>query len=376
MAIQALPFKRVIRRSLAENLLGCPAFLMEEGGALAFGQAFHTFAAGYLLHCKALGEETDLTAVYELGRDAWARTRGLDQSRDGEFLELCQTFADRHLAGLPALEAVEKTITHDVGWALLTCTLDGIWRIDGGDPDDEPSWLLVRDWKTEQGEMEHGFQIRWYVQMLFLTMPALDSVDFEVDPVRRARPYDVITFNRGELDTWWAMTMQALREVIESPVRTPYGGMHCRDCKLRRTCANAVEPHRQRPETEQEADAALERWHRLDAAAKTEWAGLKTFYDGRDFRVVRGEEVGFMPPRKPSTKLKPVAGIRDAVKVAKAAKKAGVAELVHIGVKVDDRVKAWRALEAAELTVTELGPAEMRVRAALTRPEPTEEEIA
>src|ERR1043166_1306529 len=239
MAVHALPVKPVIRRSLAEAPPGCPRFPMEDSERLAFGQAFHTYAASYILHCQALGEESDLTAVFELARDAWARTRGLNQerciqpqdgSRDAEFFDLCHRFSEANLAGLDTLQHVEHTLTYDVGFPLLTCTLDRLDRVDAGDPDDDPTWLLVRDWKTELGEMEHGFQIRWYTQMLFLTQPGLQNVDFEVVPVRRGRPYDAITFQRGDLETWWNMVMQALQEVLESPMAPPYGGAQCENC--------------------------------------------------------------------------------------------------------------------------------------------------
>src|SRR5579859_661464 len=147
--------KPVIRRSLAEGLLSCVQFQREDGEQLAFGQALHSFIAAYTLQCQAAGEETRLTDVSRLASEAWARTHGLLQSRWQEFLDLCQHFAESRPAQLGTLMHVEHTITLDVGFAIVTCTVDRIDRTDYGDPDEEPRRIQTSDWKSERAEMDH-----------------------------------------------------------------------------------------------------------------------------------------------------------------------------------------------------------------------------
>lgn len=291
-----------IRRSLAEGLAGCPAFVMERSERLAFGQAFHRFAAAYWRHLQAISEESDLTAVGHLASDAWARTPGLLQSRWAEYIALCDRFAASHLGELDMLAAVEEPITLPIEWAMLVCTPDRIDRIDGGDPDDDATWERITDYKTEQGEMDHEFQIHWYAQMRFLTQPALQRIDLVLDLVRWGAPHDPITVERGELDAWWDTTLAALRHRLDvGPGAPPVGGPACEGCALRRTCGESLPSVAIAPATEEEADILLSEHHRLDAAAKVRWGLLEEFYRDRAPRLdVNGEEIGFLRSRKPA----------------------------------------------------------------------------
>lgn len=290
-----------IRRSMAEGLATCPAFVMERSERLAFGQAVHTFIAAYWRRLQELGEESDLTGWPALAIDAWARTPGLRQSRWQEFEGLCERFAQSHLGDLHTLAAVEEPITRHVGWAVLVCTPDRIDRLDGGDPDDEAVWERITDYKSELGEMDHEFQLHWYAQMRFLTRSALQRLDLVLDLIRWGRPHDPITVERGELDAWWDAVMQALRHRLDVGPGAPTGGPACEGCALRRTCGESLPSVALAPQTDDEADELLSEHRRLDAAAAVRWGLLDEYYRDRDPRLdVNGEEIGYLLSRKPS----------------------------------------------------------------------------
>ncbi len=298
-----LQSKPVVRRSLAEALLACSDFQREDGERLAFGVAFHDFVALYWRHLQSVREESDLTAVRGLAGKAWARTPGLLQSRFDEFMDMCERFAAMYLGELATLTDIEHTEVLDVGWAVLTCTIDRVDRRDGGDPDDDATWESIRDEKTEQGEMDHAFQIRWYVQMRFLNHPRLRRISFIINPVRLGRPDEPIDFERGDLDEWWEITLDGLRRRLETPKGNPTGGPKCYECALRATCGKALAEAREIPTTEAEADEQLAEHHRMEAAAEVRWAAQKEWYRGRDERVVGGEEVGFLLTQEPSVEV-------------------------------------------------------------------------
>jgi hypothetical protein len=293
-----------IRRSLAEGLATCPAFVMERSERLAFGQAVHTFIATYWRHLQAIGEESDLTRWTELAANAWARTPGLLQSRFREFMGLCERFVQMHLGDLRSLAAVEEPITRHVGWAVLVCTPDRIDRIDGGDPDDDATWERITDYKSELGEMDHWFQLSWYAQMRLLARPALQRLDLVLDLIRFGQPHDPITVERGELDVWWDATLRAVRHRLDAGPGAPVGGPACEGCALRRTCGESLPSMAVAPQTEEEADIVLAEHRRLDAAAKVRWGLLEEFYRDRLPRDdVNGEEIGYLETREDSFEL-------------------------------------------------------------------------
>jgi PD-(D/E)XK nuclease superfamily len=292
-----------IRRSLAEGLASCPSFVMERSERLAFGQAFHRFAAAYWRHLQAIGEETDMTGWRPLAQDAWARTPGLRQSRFAEYIGLAEKFVDTHVGELATLSEAEEPIPLNVGDMVLVCTPDRIDRLDGGDRDEDATWERITDYKTELGEMDHEFQLFWYVQMRFLTQPALERVDAVLDLVRRGWPHDPITIERGALDSWWATTLDGLRHRLAIGPGPRDGGTQCDSCALRRTCGEALTVAVAIPETDEEADALLAEHHRAKAAADARWHALETYYDGRDERVVGDEEIGYLAARKPSFRI-------------------------------------------------------------------------
>ncbi len=294
MSALSLARKPEIRRSLAEGLLACSDFQREDSERLAFGIAAHDFFALYWRHLQAVREESDLTAVRGLAGQAWARTPGLLQSRYDEFMALAERFAETHLGNLRTLVAVEETQVLDVGWAVLTCTIDRIDRIDEGDPDDDATWECIWDGKTELGEMDHEFQIKWYVQSRFLRRPRLQRISFVLDPVRLGRPDDPIDFERGQLDEWWEITLDGLRRRLATPPGNPTGNPKCYECALRTACARSLTDAREMPTTVAEADEQLAEHHRMAAGAATRWEGQRCFYEAHEPRVVQGQDVGYM----------------------------------------------------------------------------------
>jgi hypothetical protein len=300
VAEQRASRKPEVRRSLAEGLVCCPQFRMEESEALAFGQAVHTFAAAYTRHLQAAGLDSDLAMVTALSSDAWARTLGLRQERWDEFMELCDLFARSHAIRVETILTVEQPLIRDVGFAIVNCTPDRVDRLDDGDPDDDPTWLGITDYKTEEGEMDHAFQERWYVHQAFQEWPAVRWIDFAFDFLRHPCEPEVRRWVRGETDIWWETQMQALRLRLLAPDAPPRGGPACDSCALRRDCGAALTRAAAIPRSDEEADVLLEEHHRMHAGAALRWDALEAYYRGRPERVVQGEEVGWLLTRRPS----------------------------------------------------------------------------
>lgn len=291
--------KPVVRRSLAEGLLACAQFTREDGEQLAFGQALHSFIAAYTLLCQAKGEETRLIDVSRLAAEAWARTHGLKQSRWQEFLDLCQHFGETRPATLSSLLYVEHTLTIDVGWAILVCTVDRLDRYDVGDPDEAPMYIQISDWKTERAELDHDFQARWYSQMVFLTMPSVQDVVFAVHALRDWWKPEPLVFHRGALDLWWDAMLTGLKARLDVPHALPVGGPACPGCAKRYECARSTAVAGSIPENEDQADEQFQEVLRLEEAIDVRKEGLKRFYSGHAERVVNGKEIGFLTPRDP-----------------------------------------------------------------------------
>ena len=298
-ALHVMPERRIVRRSLAENLLSCVRFQREDGEMLAFGQAAHSFFAAYKLQCMATGEETRFADVDRFAAEAWARTHGLDQARYAEFMQLCERWAGGRLVNLDTLMHVEHTETLDVGFAILTGTMDEIDRADMGDADDAPTRELIVDEKTAQGEMDSSFQGMFYVQLRFANHPALQEIGWQIYPVRNRWPDETTWYRRGELDLWWKTTLEGLRDRLEHPNGEPTGCKGCTDCAIRYECPKALAVARAIPETTDQADELFQEALRMDEALAVRKQGLIEFYRGRDPRVVAGHEVGFLTPRDP-----------------------------------------------------------------------------
>jgi hypothetical protein len=194
---------------------------------------------------------------------------------------------------------VEHTVTQDVGFAVLTCTMDRLDRADAGDPDEEPTYIQISDWKTERAELDHDFQARWYAQMVFLSHPAVQLVVFAVHALRdwwKPEPY---LFQRGQLDLWWEMTLSGLKARLDVPHAAPVGGPACPSCAKRYECARSTAMAGSIPENEDQADEQFQEVLRLEEALDVRKEGLKHFYSGHAERVVNGHEIGYLTPRDP-----------------------------------------------------------------------------
>lgn len=313
----------VIRRSLAEALLSCTHYESEESEHAAFGTALHDFHAAYTNLCVEANEESRLQDIDRLAVDAFWLRGGVDPGRLDEFKSLCDHFARTRLMRPATFMSVEQTLTLDVGWAILTCTVDRMDRMDNGDRDDPATEVLITDRKTEwpgyqtvevEGEdgalderrqtERHPFQMNWYVQERFLTMPSLSRVGFFFDYVRVGHyPENVTWFERGELDPWWADVLKGLQKKLAGPKGQPTGGNACQFCRNRRDCPMAISAAATAPTTPAEADQQLEEQLRLEEAIKLRKSQLKAFYADRDPRVAIGHEVGFQAPREKSFKV-------------------------------------------------------------------------
>jgi hypothetical protein len=305
------PEKPVIRRSFAESLLTCTTYEGSDSEAASFGSAFHGFHAAWTLRCQQLGTDyLDPEDIRRLAASAFDEQRGISQARREEFLDLCRDFSNTHTAELAKLIAVEKTLTHDIGWALLTCTVDRLDRTDGGDPDDEPTSLRIIDRKSgfadAFGKVSHEFQAQWYVQMAFLNYPSAKEVAWELDPVRSSMPQEPVVWRRGDLDEWWVETLNRVSDAYDlwaSGRGRPQGGPACQFCAKRYSCAMSIEPWRSAPENDDQAEEQFGDLIRLTEALTVRKKALEAYFSDRTPAVWAGHEVGWLQPREPSFRV-------------------------------------------------------------------------
>lgn len=297
----------IVRRSEGESLIACPAYVGEESEAAAFGTAFHEFAAAYQTYCANTGEETAWTEIDRLASKHFFETGGVTPNRLDEYKTLCDQWARTRLMDLNTLLLVEHTITWTLEWAILRCTIDRVDRLDDGDPDDDPAWLKVTDWKTEYPDVDHTFQIRWYCQMLFLNHPSVQRIDFQIDHVRwNRRQGDAMTFMRGQLDDWWSEILPQVERRYKERAgghAQARGGSACTYCALRYTCPKAIASARIIPENDDQADELLQETVRFAEGLSLGKEALKTYYSTREARVVDGIEVGNLEPREASFRV-------------------------------------------------------------------------
>jgi hypothetical protein len=303
LAVNVVNDRPIIRRSLAESLLACPQFQMDDGEQLAFGTSLHAFIAAYTLLCKSSGEETRFTDVSRLASEAWARTPGLLQSRYAEFMDLCDHFAETRPAELQTLMHVEHTLTHDIGWALLTCTVDRMDRTDFGDPDEAPISIQISDWKSERAEADHDFQGRFYSQMAFLAFPSVMDVVFAVHALRDWWKPEPAIFHRGQLDLWWRTTLAGLQARLATPNAAPVGGPACPSCAKRYECSKATAAARLIPENDDQATEILQDRLRMAEGVSVIDDALKLYLSGRPELIAAGHEVGYLRTREESFKV-------------------------------------------------------------------------
>lgn len=285
-----------IRRSRAQGKIACEGFQLEENERLARGTAVHRFIHRWTGFAEGAGREPDYAEARELAKGAWADTPGLDTFDYEDFMDLCQRYAQSHLADLDTLIGYEQTLKLDVGWAVLTCTYDRLDRFREDDPDD-PLWrALLRDYKTEHRRMDHEFQKRWYAQMLLIALTSLEEVWWQEDPLRSPNLPDPERIVRGQFDEWWEVTLKALYQRELEPTGERYGSVNCFECVNRVDCAHALRPATILPRTEEEARLLAREQRRFQAGAEARWNALAAYTNGRAPIFVEGEYVGHMAP--------------------------------------------------------------------------------
>jgi PD-(D/E)XK nuclease superfamily len=346
----------VIRRSLAEALLTCSRHVREDSERMAFGQAVHEFIRAYFLRCHEMREESLQDLVIEIAEAAWNSIDGLRQDRWEEFMFTCEEFARNHEAELDTLMLVEKALVVDAGWALFTCQVDRVDRIDDGDPDDPPTKLRLRDYKTEWRMGSHVFQIYWYVYTLFLTYRWVREITVEIDLVRsdssRSKP---LVFHRGELDLWWQYRMAKLRPLVESILAgtntaPPVGGPACDGCQIRYHCARSLAPAALMPTNDEQARALFADHLRLKEGAQAAKNALEQYQDGKEPLIGHGFRFGHQTPQ--SLGVRAVADVAAVIKWAKR-KRLALDEL--LSVRLPTRKAEREAMVEAGLIVRELG---------------------
>jgi hypothetical protein len=285
-----------IRRSLAEGKIACEAFVREDNERLARGQAVHRFIYRWTAFAEGGGREPDREEARELAAGAWADTQGLDPFDFEDFMQLCERYAQSHLARLDTLVGYEQTLKLDVGWAVLTCTYDRLDRHEDDDPDDPLRRAMLWDYKTEHRRMNHEFQKRWYAQMLFLAIPTLEHLWWQEDPLRSGSLPDPERVERGQYDDWWEATLTALRQRVLEPTGERVGSHICFDCGNRLDCARAIKPATIVPRSEEQAVLLVREHRRLTAGADARWEALARWANGKQPLHVDGEFVGWMTP--------------------------------------------------------------------------------
>lgn len=354
--IPMLNGRPVIRRSLAEALLTCSRHVREDSERMAFGQAVHEFIRHYFLRCHELREESLLDMVGEIAETAWNSIDGNRQDRWDEFMFTCEEFARNHEAELDTLLLIEKAQVVDVGWALLTCQVDRVDRIGGGDRDDPPTKLRLRDYKTEWRLGSHLFQVYWYVHTLFLTYRWVREIEVEIDLVRSpGRPTAPLVFHRGELDIWWKWRMAKLRPLVAAILAgtntaPPVGGPACDGCQIRYSCARAVAPAALMPTNDDQARALFADHLRLREGAQVAKDALAQYQDGKEPLIGHGFRFGNQTPQHVGVRA--VGSVADVIKWARR-KRLDLEEL--LSVRLPKRKAEREAMIEAGLIERELG---------------------
>jgi hypothetical protein len=295
-----MPDKPILRRSAVQALLACTSYESGPSPNAALGSVVHDAIAAYLLTCRTGGEETRIADVEQLATEAFFRIpRGLDAGRLEEARMLVDRFARTHVADLATLLHVEKTLTHDVGFALVNGTVDRIDRADGGDPDDPFTEILISDWKTSWAVEDHLFQMLFYAALACLTWPSVDVVTTRIDHFRLNDGIVEASYERAFVLEWFADIMEALQKRLSEPKGEPTGGAGCQFCAKRLTCGYAIAPFNALPENDAQAEEVIQDWIRLDAAELETRKVLEAYFWARDALEVNGLEVGFLESHNP-----------------------------------------------------------------------------
>lgn len=322
--------KPEIRRSLMERLVACAVSESDNGENAAFGILIHDCIYEYLLACVSAGQESRWSVLPQIVTNQFYRVpRGIGPERLDEAMELLERFTHTHTADLHTLmhlqtyepstrnvgalwvsdsipkPALEYTMKLDVGWAVITGTVDRLDRVDGDDRDDPPRIVQATDYKSQWAVSPHLFQGRTYAALAF-AQPwayALQEFWWMPDPFKLKRdPMDgVIVYQRGDLDEWWEHTLAGVRQRWDLRISgraTPTGGVACQYCALRYGCSAALPVAKGIPENVDQAEELIGEWVRLEESVKLRKASLATYFNEHAPIQVGGLEVGWLSPRE------------------------------------------------------------------------------
>jgi PD-(D/E)XK nuclease superfamily len=364
--MHSMPDKPTLRRSEVQAILACTSYESGPSPNAALGSVVHDAIAAYILTCRTAGEETRLDQVEQLATEAFFRIpRGLDAGRLEEARMLLDRFARTHVAELATLLHVEKTLTHDVGFALINGTVDRIDRADGGDPDDPFTEILISDWKTSWAVEEHAFQMMFYAALACHTWPSVEAVTTRVDHFRLNDGIVEASYTRGWLLQWFGDIMVGLQKRLTEPKGEPTGGVACQFCAKRLTCGYAIAPFNAVPENDGQVEEIIQDWIRLDAAELETRKVLETYFSARLAMEVNGLEVGWLEPHDPV--FRAVADV-DTIEAAAKGLMLDLEQLVEK--KLRSRgvpMAAKRALVDAGVAEFVPGPATFKARKARTK---------
>jgi hypothetical protein len=298
----------VLRRTFVQNFLACGAHASARSEEAEAGQYHHENFATYTLACVAARQDTLLDEVDRIAREVWhRRPRGLPLVRLEEGRHLLWRFAKMYPVELRAIRKVEFTMAHNIGWAILTGTVDAEYRDDDEDPDDPPRIIRIRDHKTPWSVGDHDFQMRFYACLRFLQPGAQDLEEIvaeivypriNIDPIQES--YYREDFEHGELGLWW-------REEVLAPLAArwpqrrrarPVGGVACQYCARRLTCAQAIGPAASRPTNDSEFESFFSDVLRKEAELKEMRGIVRDYFKARQPHVVLGHDVGNLLPKE------------------------------------------------------------------------------
>jgi len=321
-----------------ERLISCAVSESDMGENAAFGIFVHDCIYEYLLACVQAKQESRWSVLPQIVTNQFYRVpRGLPPARLDEAQELLDRFAHMHLADLdrmlwlPVYEpsrrlltdhpspvwagqawttdgaakpALEYTMKLDVGWAVVSGTVDRMDRMDGDDRDDPPRIVQATDYKSQWAATPHLFQGRTYASLAFAQpwAQALEEFWWMPDPfkLRRDPNESVVVYRRGDLDQWWEETLIGVRQRWELRVSgraVPTGGAACQYCALRYSCPKALPMARGMPENNDQARELAMEWIRMDASRALRKESLAAYFSEHAPIQVGGYEVGFLDPR-------------------------------------------------------------------------------
>jgi len=310
------------RRSKVEAFLQCTTYENDESNAAQLGTAFHHAAKLYWRLCLDQGVQSDWDSVNRIAAQAFAATGGLHPDQLDELVDLLEHFAHTRLVEPDAVVALEEPLVVPSGLTNPRTKAPIFWRGQpdillrelGGDPDEDPVHLVLRDYKTHRALVYNLFQGRFYAMLVFLAYPYVELVTVQFDYVRsyvqgreRDEPVE-LHYERGELDPWWALVGDMLLQRLAMPPE-PTGCLACEYCRRRHDCGKAIEPFRSLPENMDEAIAMARQKLRAGQVTRSANARLKAFMTNRpkveiDLGAGQVMEMGNMKPVKPTLRTR------------------------------------------------------------------------